>query len=89
MFTTPKTVLNVMASLQINNETESMSETEWRVVSGVCNVLFTINYSCNFYFYCGANKEIQTATLALISHWRESLSSFFSRKLNSLNVLIW
>ena len=89
IFTTPKTVLNVVAGFQINSERELLSRVGWRAVSGVCNVLFIVNYSCNFYFYCSANKEIKTATLALLSQWRVALTSFSRRKLNSLNVLIW
>ena len=89
IFTTPKTILNVVASLEINNEREGLRSPEMRLAYSVCNVLFTVNYSCNFYFYCSANKEIKTATLALLSQWRVALTSFSRRKLNSLNVLIW
>ena len=57
IFTTPKTILNVVASLEINNEREGLRSPEMRLAYSVCNVLFTVNYSCNFYFYCCANKD--------------------------------
>ena len=88
MFTTPKTVLNVISSLEINNDRESFLSLKWRIIYAVSNVVFTFNYSYNFYFYCCANKEIQNAALALLSDWRETLTSFCRRKANLLNVLI-
>ena len=72
IFTTPKTILNVVASLEINNEREGLRSPEMRLAYSVCNVLFTVNYSCNFYFYCCANKEIQSAAITLLSDWKEA-----------------
>ena len=62
IFTTPLTVVNAIASFnleawyKVNNS---------RLISAVCNVFFTINYSFNFYFYCLANKEIRDAFISL------------------------
>ena len=88
MFTTPKTVLNVISSLEINTDRESFSSPKWRIISAVSNVVFTFNYSYNFYFYCCANKEIQSAARSLLSDWRETLTSFCRRKADLLNVII-
>ena len=89
MFTTPKTILNVIASLEINNDTDGLSSLGGRISYAVCNVLFTVNYSSNFYFYCCANQEIKSAALTLLSGWRDRVTSFYRRKVNILNVLIW
>ena len=60
--TTPKTVVSAIAlfNLEYWNEVQPS-----RLITAICNVFFTFNYSFNFYLYCLANKEIRTTFISL------------------------
>ena len=62
IFTTPKTVVDAIGSFDVECWYKVHN---YRLISALCNVFFTINYSCNFYFYCLANKEIRAAFISL------------------------
>ena len=64
IFTTPKTVFNVLSLVDLDGVTKIAN---YRLLSAICNVFFTINYSFNFYFYCLTNKDIREAFITLIS----------------------
>ena len=62
IFTTPKTVVDAIGSFDVECWYKVYN---YRLISALCNVFFTIKYSCNFYFYCLANKEIRAAFISL------------------------
>ena len=85
LLTTPKTVLNVMTSFNIKLEGKyrgdfSHCSATFRYVHAVSNVLFNINYSANFYFYCLANREIQAAFRSSVSWCAHGLATTFKSK---------
>ena len=56
LLTTPKTFFNVIASFDLMEDWEKKGKQTFRFAYAISNVLFNINYSCNFYVYCLANR---------------------------------
>ena len=84
VFTTPKTVINVITSFNWLRDGVWSGDDTFRIITAVCNVFFNINYSCNFYFYCFANREIQTAFINLVKQCKEYVIDKFSKIVSNL-----
>ena len=56
LLTTPKTFFNVITSFDLMEDWEKKGKQTFRFAYAISNVLFNINYSCNFYVYCLANR---------------------------------
>ena len=56
LLTTPKTFFNVISSFDLMEDWDKKATQTFRFAYAISNVLFNINYSCNFYVYCLANR---------------------------------
>ena len=56
LLTTPKTFFNVISIFDLMDDGNKKATQIFRFAYAVSNVLFNINYSCNFYVYCLANR---------------------------------
>ena len=56
LLTTPKTFFNVISSFNLIDDENKKATQTFRFAYAISNVLFNINYSCNFYVYCLANR---------------------------------
>lgn len=56
LLTTPKTFFNVISSFDLMDDWNPKQTQTFRFAYAISNVLFNINYSCNFYVYCLANR---------------------------------
>ena len=67
LLTTPYTVWSIIS--MVNAGLWTRSEGTSRLLPAVANLLFSCNYSLNFYFYCLANRDIRKAVRAVVTSY--------------------